>query len=55
MGVAPSWVLRVELGQFLLGLALDPLAPLADLVGEPLAVLGDVFEHDLVEQHGDRG
>ena len=45
-------VLGIELGQFLLGLALDPLAPFADFIGEALAVLGDVFEDDLVEQHG---
>ena len=31
---------------------LDPLAPFADFIGETLAVLGDVFEDDLVEQHG---
>ena len=52
MGVAPSGVLGVELGQFLLGLLLDPLAPFADFIGEALAVFGDVFEDDLVEQDG---
>ena len=47
-------VLGIELGQFLLGFALDPLAPFADFIGEALAVFGDVFEDDLVEQdrHG---
>ena len=45
-------VFGVELGQFLLGLLLDPLAPFADFIGEALAVLGDVFEDDLVEQDG---
>ena len=51
MGVAPSGVLGIELGQFLLGFALDPLAPFADFIGEALAIFGDVFEDDLVEQH----
>ena len=46
-------VLGIELGQFLLGFALDPLAPFADFVGEALAVFRDVFENDFVEQHGD--
>ena len=46
-------VLWVELGQFLLGFALDPLAPFADFIGEALALFGDVFENDLVEQDGD--
>ena len=44
-------VLGIELGQFLLGFALDPVAPFADFIGEALAVFGDVFEDDLVEQH----
>ena len=52
MGVAPSASLGVEIGEFLLGFALDPVAPFADFVGEALAVFGDVFEDNLVEQHG---
>lgn len=46
-------VRRVELGQFLLRFVLDPVTPCADLIGEALTVLRDVFEHDLVEQDGD--
>ena len=46
-------ILRIKLGQLLLGLLLDPLAPLADLVRELLTVLRDVLQHHLVEQHGD--
>ena len=53
MGVAPSGVFGVELGQFLLGFLPYPLAPFADFIGEALAVFGDVFEDDLVEQDGD--
>jgi hypothetical protein len=45
-------VFGVEFGKFLLGFLLDPLAPLADFIGEALAVFGDVFEDDLVEQNG---
>jgi hypothetical protein len=47
-------VLRIELGQFLFRFLLDPGAPLAHLVGQALAVLGDVFEDDLVEQNRNR-
>src|SRR5262249_47498200 len=47
-------VFWVELGQFLLGLTRDPLPPLADFIGEALAVFGDVLKDDLVEQDRDR-
>ncbi|TSE34581.1 hypothetical protein Tfont_02610 [Tepidimonas fonticaldi] len=53
-GRRPVRVLRVELCQFLFRFLLDPGAPLAHLVGQPLAVLRDVFEDDLVEQDGNR-
>ena len=46
-------VLGVEVGKFLLGLGLDPVAPLADFIGEVLAVSWNVFEDDLVDEHGD--
>ena len=46
-------VLGIELGQFLFGFALDPLAPFADFIGEPLAIFRDVFEDDFVEQNGE--
>ncbi|MCG3139573.1 MAG: hypothetical protein HDKAJFGB_00467 [Anaerolineae bacterium] len=45
-------ILGVELGQLFLGFALDPVAPFADFIGKALAVFGDVFEDDLVEQDG---
>jgi hypothetical protein len=45
-------VLRIELGQFLFGFLLNPFAPFADFIDEALAVFGDIFEDDLVEQYG---
>src|SRR6266511_785048 len=46
-------VFGIEIGQFPLGFALNPLAPIADFIGEALPILRDVFENDLVEQDGD--
>ena len=47
-------VLWIEFGQFFFGLAFDPFAPFADFIDEALAVFGNIFESDFVEQdrHG---
>ena len=44
-------VLGIELGQFLLRFALDPLAPFADLIRETLPILRNVLKNDFVKQN----
>ena len=52
MGVAPSGILRIELGQFLLGLFLDLPPDAAQFLGELRPVARDVLQHHLEDQAG---